>query len=89
MYLEKTEGFKALAAECRKRYVTNGDAEQADKWAEESYIPHLSLVYMEETPGEDVVVKIQEEVKKAGIQFSVEAWNGGRIVLVTLSLTHI
>ena len=86
LYLEKTVGLKALAAECRKRFVTNGDAKQANKWAEESYVPHLSLVYMEDTPEEDTVAKIQEEVAKAGIQFDVEAWNGGRIVLVTLSL---
>lgn len=86
LHLEKSEGLKALAAECRKRYVTNGNAEQANKWAEEEYVPHLSLVYMEETPEEDVVVKIQEEVAKAGVQFDVGAWNGGRIVLVTLPL---
>lgn len=86
MYLEKTEGLKALAAECRKSMLPTATQNGENKWTEESYVPHLSLVYMEDIPEEGVVVKIHEEVAKAGILFNVKAWSGGRIVLVTLSL---
>lgn len=82
LYLEKTESIKKLAAECRQLYVTGGDLEQARKWAEESYVPHLSLVYAEGIPGEEVVRRIEAEVERAGIRFNEEAWKGGRIVLV-------
>jgi len=85
LYLEKTEKLKALAADCRQRFVTNGNTELARKWVEDSYVPHLSLIYMEELPEPDIVEKIQAEVAKAGVEFGVDAWEGGRIALVNCS----
>lgn len=85
LHLEKTDSIVTLATECRKRYVTNGNLDEAKKWAEESFVPHLSLVYMESVPEPGEVKRIEEEVAKAGIKFDVEAWKGGRIVLVRIS----
>ncbi|KAF8461914.1 2',3'-cyclic-nucleotide 3'-phosphodiesterase [Kalaharituber pfeilii] len=82
LHLEKTAAIKALAADCRKKYVTNGDEEAAKRWSEEDYVPHLSLIYAEQVPGAELVARINEEVAKAGIQFDVESWKGGRIALV-------
>ncbi|RPB27861.1 2, 3 cyclic phosphodiesterase [Terfezia boudieri ATCC MYA-4762] len=81
LHLEKTEEIRALAIQCRMKYVTNGNAEEAKKWAE-SFTPHLSLVYMEGVPGQEEVKKVEEEVAKAGIKFGVEAWTGGSLTLV-------
>ncbi|KAF8420821.1 2',3'-cyclic-nucleotide 3'-phosphodiesterase [Tirmania nivea] len=81
LHLEKTEEITALAIQCRMKYVTKGNAEEAKKWAE-SFTPHLSLVYMEEMPGPEEVKKVEEEVAKAGIKFGVEVWTGGRLALV-------
>ena len=81
LYLEKTEEITALAVQCRMKYVTKGDEQEAKKWAE-SFTPHLSLVYMEEVPGPEEVKKVEAEVAKAGIKFGVEAWAGGSLALV-------
>jgi len=81
LHLEKTEEITALAVQCRIKYVTKGNVEEAKKWAE-GFTPHLSLVYMEEVPGPEEVKKVEEEVASAGIKFGVEAWTGGRLALV-------
>ena len=81
MHLEKTEEITALAVQCRIKYVTEGNAEEAKKWAE-SFTPHLSLVYMEEVPVPEEIERVEEEVAKAGIKFDIEAWTGGRLTLV-------
>ena len=81
LYLEKTEEITALAVQCRMKYVTKGNVEEAKKWAE-SFTPHLSLIYMEEVPEPEEVKKIEDEVAKASIKFGVEAWTGGRLALV-------
>ncbi|KAF8454246.1 cyclic phosphodiesterase-like protein-domain-containing protein [Terfezia claveryi] len=81
LHLEKTQEIRALAIQCRMKYVTNGNAEEAKKWAE-SFTPHLSLVYMEGVPEPEEVKKVEEEVANAGIKFGIEAWTGGSLTLV-------
>ncbi|KAI5811672.1 2',3'-cyclic-nucleotide 3'-phosphodiesterase [Peziza echinospora] len=91
LYVEKTEGLVGLAGECRRRFVTREEdgstGEEARRWAQEEYTPHLSLVYMDEGVGEEVRRRIEGVVREAGVGFGegVEAWKGGRIVLVNCS----
>lgn len=41
---EKCSSLVELAGACRAGAVSEGDAEGAKKWAEEEYLPHLSLM---------------------------------------------
>lgn len=86
LHLEKTDSIMELVTHCRALYVTNGDVQKATQWAQEDFTPHVSLVYADETPV-DVIHKIEEEVKKAGIRLSgldgsMSGWEGGRVWLV-------
>lgn len=41
---QKTAGLKALAKVCRKQVADHEEEDKARKWAEETYIPHVSLL---------------------------------------------
>lgn len=82
--MEKNPEVKILAVELRKKFAdTKG--EDAEKWGEETFRPHVSLVYSE-MEQEEVKTKLydglKKEVEDAGVRFGETAWVGGRVVLV-------
>ncbi|KAF1930988.1 2',3'-cyclic-nucleotide 3'-phosphodiesterase [Didymella exigua CBS 183.55] len=84
---QKTEGLKALAKACRKQVSDHEDEGIARKWAEETYNPHVSLLYHNcprvDATGLEETVKLAQE---AGVDLvnrsEGSSWTGGRVVLV-------
>ncbi|KAF2632106.1 2',3'-cyclic-nucleotide 3'-phosphodiesterase [Macroventuria anomochaeta] len=84
---QKTTGLKALAKVCRKQVADHMDEETARKWAEETYNPHVSLLYHDCS---QVDAKGLEETSKLAQEEGIDlverseglSWTGGRVVLV-------
>ncbi|TGZ78828.1 2, 3 cyclic phosphodiesterase [Ascodesmis nigricans] len=82
----KTPPLQSLATLIRQNFAhSRPDNEDLQVWGEETYRPHLSLVYhameakeVEEKLGE--VVRM--EVEDAGVKEGKGAWKGGRVVVV-------
>ncbi|KAJ8109043.1 hypothetical protein OPT61_g7743 [Boeremia exigua] len=84
---KKTTGLKDLAAVCRKQVANHGDEETARKWSEETYNPHVSLLYHDcpqvdaEGLGETSNLAQEEGIDLAERNEGL-TWTGGRVVLV-------
>jgi len=88
LHVEKDPALVGLAKQCREKFT---DAE-AERWAVETFTPHVSLVYAAmgkaRVEGEGVLGKVLEEVGKGGVlvggegEAEMAGWRGGRIVLV-------
>lgn len=83
-----------LAARVRAVAVEKGDEAAAKQWVEETYAPHVSLLYADIEIDESKRRRVLQEVADAGIRLANEGflgaskakghdgWNHGRIVLV-------
>lgn len=84
LHVEKTPEIKSLAVELRKKFADTKE-EDVDKWGEEKFRPHLSLVYSE-MEQEEVKAQLygglKKEVDDAGVKFGETVWEGGRVVVV-------
>ncbi|KAH0303871.1 2, 3 cyclic phosphodiesterase, partial [Aureobasidium melanogenum] len=87
----KSAQLLQLASACRAEAVEGGDQKKAENWAQDEYLPHLSLMYADlpKAEVEKLVPEIQEDCRKAGR--SVEAHDdgsvaiGGNVILVDTS----
>ncbi|KAJ4991292.1 hypothetical protein SVAN01_03190 [Stagonosporopsis vannaccii] len=83
----KTAGLKALATVCRKQVANHEDEKTARKWAEETYNPHVSLLY-HDCPRVDAegLGQTSKLAREEGIDLVERTeglgWTGGRVVLV-------
>jgi len=83
-----------LAARVRAVAVEKGDEAAAKRWVEETYAPHVSLLYADLEIDEVKRRRVLQDVADAGIRLANEGflgaskaegydgWNHGRIVLV-------
>jgi 2',3'-cyclic-nucleotide 3'-phosphodiesterase len=88
LHVERDPALVGLAKRFREKFT---DAE-AERWAVETFTPHVSLVYaaMEKgrIEGEGVLGKVLEEVGESRVlvggegEAEMAGWKGGRIVLV-------
>jgi 2',3'-cyclic-nucleotide 3'-phosphodiesterase len=83
----KGEGLEGLAVLCRQEVEGFKDKKLAEAWANEKYIPHLSLMY-HDCPLVDAggLSEVEQTVKQAGVSLEGEGdlggWTGGRVVVV-------
>ncbi|KAF2804792.1 2, 3 cyclic phosphodiesterase [Mytilinidion resinicola] len=80
----RKDGVRGLA-ETARGVVEAGDGE-AEKWAEEAYLPHLSLLYSAIEVSDDELREMERVVEDAGVDLEgkgeMGGWVGGRVVLV-------
>lgn len=85
----KSWGLEALAKECRRMGVEQGDEEKAEKWVKEEYGPHCSLMYADIDVSEKQKKSLENAVTKRGLNFHREGelagWKGGEVWLVDTS----
>ncbi|KAF1996837.1 2',3'-cyclic-nucleotide 3'-phosphodiesteras-like protein [Amniculicola lignicola CBS 123094] len=85
--VEKSNGLKDVAQVARQTVDGYGSVEEAKGWVEESYRPHLSLLYHDipQVSQEDIadISKILDDVG-VGLKGEGElgGWQGGKVVLV-------
>ena len=87
--------LRSLAVQVRAAAVEDGNEVAAKQWAEESYLPHVSLLYADIEIQDSKRRQIIHDLEKAGIQLmkggscgalkdeGYNGWTGGRIVLVS------
>ncbi|KAI5251304.1 2, 3 cyclic phosphodiesterase [Aureobasidium subglaciale] len=87
----KTSQLLKLASACRASAVEGGDKVKAGTWAQNDYLPHLSLMYADlpKSDVEKLVFTVQEDCRKAGRGVEADSdggvAKGGCIVLVDTS----
>ncbi|KAH8731194.1 2',3'-cyclic-nucleotide 3'-phosphodiesterase [Phaeosphaeriaceae sp. PMI808] len=74
---EKTDSLKKLAGDCRRKVEGFEDERKAEKWSNEEYNPHLSLVYHDCPP-----LNAEELVEIGTLARRAWGWTGGTVVLV-------
>ena len=78
-------------AQIRSAVVENGDLTAARSWAEDTWVPHVSLMYADIEVTAELHQEIMHMVIESGVRVGeeqrlserdVSAWTGGRIALV-------
>ncbi|EMD91679.1 hypothetical protein COCC4DRAFT_129358 [Bipolaris maydis ATCC 48331] len=77
------DGLKKLAGQCRRHVEGFSDEKKAEQWANESYMPHLSLMY-HDCPAIDAKGLSSVDMTEVELEGSsqMSGWVGGRVVLV-------
>ncbi len=79
-----------MAKQCREKFAFGGQSpEDAEKWAEEVFTPHVSLVYSSAEPAlvnsllmPEIEKRISESRVVVGGVGELNGWKGGKIALV-------